>query len=79
MKEYTVNVSELKCFGQVSDIIGKAQAEIELSKVLSVFKECNFQDEKCVSESFVWLDTPQGYLFWVDIENGVNPYDRKED
>ena len=35
-----IKVSELKCFGQVSDIIGKAQAEIELFKVLSVAEEC---------------------------------------
>ena len=75
-----IKVSELKCFDQVSNVIGKARAEIELFKVLSVSKEGNFiNDAKCVSESFIWDYTPQGYLFWDDICSGLNPYGRKED
>jgi hypothetical protein len=70
-----IKVSELKCFGQVSDIIGKAQAEIELFKVLSVSKECVFEDDNELIDSFVWGETPQGDQFWDDIDEGINPYD----
>ncbi|AGN51434.1 hypothetical protein VPJG_00070 [Vibrio phage jenny 12G5] len=70
-----IKVSELKCFGQVSDIIGKAQAEIELFKVMSVAKECFFEDGTCISASFLWDSTPQGSKFWDDIDEGINPYD----
>lgn len=69
-----IKVSELKCFGEVSDIIGKAQAEIELFKVLSVAEHCSFDDEILI-DSFVWADTPQGEQFWDDIDDGINPYD----
>ena len=70
-----IKVSELKCFGQVSDIIGKAQAEIELFKVLSVAEECDFEDDKALIDAFVWGNTPQGDQFWDDIDEGINPYD----
>lgn len=69
-----IKVSELKCFGEVSDIIGKAQAEIELFKVLSVAEHCSFDDEILI-DSFVWDNTPQGEQFWDDIDDGINPYD----
>ncbi|AUR85706.1 hypothetical protein NVP1079O_62 [Vibrio phage 1.079.O._10N.286.45.E9] len=68
-------VSELKCFGQVADVIGKAQAEIELFKVVGIGEGCNFGDEKYINGAFYWDKTPQGFDFWLDISNGFNPYD----
>ncbi|AUS02156.1 hypothetical protein NVP2095A_75 [Vibrio phage 2.095.A._10N.286.46.E10] len=70
-----IKVSELKCFGQVSDIIGKSQAEIELFKVLSVAEECDFEDDKALVDAFVWGETPQGHRFWNSIHGEINPYD----
>ena len=70
-----IKVSELKCFGQVSDIIGKAQAEIELFKVLSVAEECEFEDEESLIDSFVWGRSPQGDRFWDSIDDEINHYD----
>ena len=70
-----IKVSELKCFGQVSDIIGKAQAEIELFNVLSVAKECKLDNKNELIDSFVWRLTPQGHIFWRTIDEGINPYD----
>ena len=70
-----IKVSQLKCFGQVADVIGKARAETELFKAVSVSKKYSGE---CISEAFVWARTPQGYQFWMDIYNGINPYDRKE-
>ncbi len=69
-----IKVSQLKCFGQVADIIGKAQAEIELFKVVSSGSS-NFFNHGGVSESFSWHKTPQGIMFWSDIHEGINPYD----
>ncbi|CAL9954941.1 hypothetical protein VPHK165_0006 [Vibrio phage K165] len=70
-----IKVSDLECFGEVSDVIGKAQAEIELFKVLSVAKECGFDDSESLSVAFLWDLTPQGCQFWDDIYDGINPYD----
>ena len=70
-----IKVSELKCFGQVSDIIGRAQAEIDLFKVLELAEDCSFDDFESINDAFEWDDTPQGFDFWLDIEDGINPYD----
>lgn len=70
-----IKVSELKCFGRVSDIIGKEQAEIELFKVLSASKECCFEDDGCLIVAFYWDCTPQGGEFWNCIDEGISPYD----
>ena len=74
-----IKVSDLKCFTQVANVIGKAKAQIELFKVLSVSKKCNFTEDECISKAFTWWDTPQGPGFWMDINKGINPYDRKKD
>ena len=71
-----IKVSELKCFGQVSDIIGKARAEIELFKVVTN-GECNFFNKEGVFDSFYWNKTIQGHMFWSDIHDGINPYDNR--
>ena len=73
-----IKVSDLKCFTQVANVIGKAKAQIELFKVLSVSKNCTFTNQPCVREAFSWSDTPQGGLFWTDVDKGINPYDKKE-
>ena len=70
-----IKVSELKCFGQVSDIIGKAQAEVELFKVVGAGNECRFEDYPELDGAFVFDDTPQGCDFWFDVMDGINPYD----
>ncbi|AUR81964.1 hypothetical protein NVP1016O_84 [Vibrio phage 1.016.O._10N.286.46.A11] len=70
-----IKVSKLKCFGQVADIIGKAQAEIELFKVISVGDECGFEDYPVFDGAFIFNDTPQGSDFWHSIQDGINPYD----
>ena len=71
-----IKVSELKCFGQVADVIGKANAQIELFKVVALSRRCQFLDDECVSVAFVWTSTPQGSRFWDDIDEGINPYDK---
>ncbi|CAH9016893.1 conserved hypothetical protein [Vibrio phage 242E40-1] len=70
-----IKVSELKCFGQVAGVIGKAQAEIELFKVVSVGSKCGFNDFDELDVSFIFDDTPQGYDFWDNVVYGINPYD----
>ena len=70
-----IKVSELKCLGQVADIIGKAQAEIELLKVVGVGDKCDFDDYPELDGAFVFDDTPQGSDFWFDVMDGINPYD----
>jgi len=71
-----IKVSELKCFGQVADVIGNARAEIELFKVASVSRKCSFSDAGRVTHAFIWENTPQGLWFWLAIDEGVNPYDK---
>ena len=70
-----IKVSELKCFGQVSDIIGKAQAEIELFKVVTCGGDCDFEDYPEIDGAFVFDKSPQGSGFWFDVMDGINPYE----
>lgn len=70
-----IKVSELKCFNSVADIIGKAQAEIELFKVVCNGERCHFDDYPDVDGAFVFDKSPQGCEFWFDVTDGINPYD----
>ena len=67
-----IKVSDLKCFDQVADVIGKAKAQVELFKALS--KECHFTDEERLIDAFIWMRAPQGSRFWREIYEGTDPY-----
>ena len=68
-----VKVSELKCFGEVSKILGDKVAKSELFKAVN--SSCKFRDYSYIKLAFYWSNTPQGFDFWHDISNGINPYD----
>lgn len=68
------HVTNLKCFDQVAAVIGPAQAQIELFRVVNRYVECCFEDNSDVFGSFAWCNTPQGGWFWYKIDKGVNPY-----
>ena len=70
-----IKVSELECFSEISSVIGKAQAEIELFKVVSAGNECQFEDYPDFDGAFIFDYTPQGSDFWHSIQDGINPYD----
>ena len=75
MKNKPANhITNLKCFDQVAAVIGPAQAQIELFKVVSCGEEVGFSDGDYVLNSFTWCRTPQGFNFWCDVTDGVNPY-----
>ena len=68
------HITNLKCFDQVAAVIGPAQAQIELFRVVNYGEEVIFSDGDSVLNSFTWRHTPQGSDFWGDIDDGENPY-----
>lgn len=72
------HVKDLKCFNQVSDVIGKSRAQIELFKVVNNPKLDWFHDKNSVASCFSWRESPQGGVFWSNIEGGINPYETEE-
>ncbi len=69
------NVKDLKCFGQVAAVIGEARAKLELFKVVNSWSELWLSPEE-FGNLYWWEKTPQGVDFWLDIKEGVNPYDK---
>jgi hypothetical protein len=67
-----VKIEDLKVFPAVAAVIGEVRAKAELFKLQGV--ECDFDDWVDLDEAFYWYKTPQGYDFWSDIDDGVNPY-----
>ena len=60
----TKGIKNLKCFNQVSSVIGEKQAVIELRKVLLC--HCGFENYY-LGRAFYWDRTPQGFQFWISI------------
>ncbi len=67
----TIN-KESRCFLQVARVLGEDLAEKELTKVA---EECPHSLHKALTldQSFTWEDSPQGWSFWVAINNGDWP------
>lgn len=74
-------IENLKCFKQVADVIGVANAKRELFKV-ACCKDCHFGRFKFthtnLSKAFKWSGSPQDFVFWNQINAGINPYKEGE-
>jgi hypothetical protein len=70
-----IKVKNLKCFPQVAAVIGEVRAEQELLKVAHC-KDCHddYTDHHDIEYSFTWKTSPQGYDFWSNIYDEINPY-----
>lgn len=67
---------DLACFERVASVIGEEKAEQELAVVISCKDECNLKSNyPDVLAAFEWEETPQGDIFWHDINKGRNPYE----
>ena len=56
-----VKVSELKCFGAVSGILGDKAAKVELFKAVN--SSCKFRDYSCIQLAFYWSTHPKVLIF----------------
>ncbi|AGH32144.1 hypothetical protein VPHG_00077 [Vibrio phage 11895-B1] len=72
-----INVETMTCFQQVSDVIGKEKAKVELQKAIEGYEEDleNVEVDKELISALYWEATPQGHDFWSDIDSGINPYE----
>ena len=68
------HITNLKCFPQVAAVIGNANAQLELFKVVHSKETC--YDSCNIGLSFIWDKSPQGFGFWCSIAEGINPYDQ---
>jgi hypothetical protein len=67
--------NQLKCYPQVSAVIGEALADYELQRVIDCDK-CHVNiDRETVGAAFAWRGSPQTGDFWKLIDRGQNPYD----
>lgn len=67
-----VKIEDLKVFPTVAAVIGEPRAKAELFKL----QGCDLwlTDCECLYLAFPWNITSQGYSFWKNIFDGVNPY-----
>lgn len=68
-----VKVSEFKCLNEVVNVLGLVRAQVELFKAVNLIRHVNGDAE--LIDAFYWGDSPQGFVFWDCINNGINPYD----
>lgn len=68
------HITTLGCFDEVAKVIGNVRAQRELWKVVhwGYFKQLLLK--RGLLYTFYWNDTPQGYKFWHQINQGINPY-----
>jgi hypothetical protein len=79
-----IKVEDMACFKQVAKVIGVANARKELERVVdSLDIDCfsmensdELLNSTTVGCAFCWDDAPQRYTFWLDIEDGINPYNQ---
>jgi hypothetical protein len=75
------HIKELGCYKQVANIIGEANAQKELWKVVHCKEvlelvgndHCDWENE--LNCCFTWEATPQGFTFWSLIDDWINPYE----
>lgn len=70
-----VKVSELKCLNEVVNVLGLARAQVELFKAVNLIRCVDVDGDAKLIDSFDWGDSPQGFVFWECINNGISPYD----
>jgi len=74
------HVKDIPCFKEVSEVIGRGNANIELFKVVThkdftpISYVFNIEDSPLIA-AFEWDNTPQGWDFWCCINEGINPYE----
>ncbi len=76
MKQNKPHIKELGCYRQVADVIGEANAQKELWRVVHCKEVLNGAWENELEACFTWGATPQGDDFWMCIEEGINPYEQ---
>ncbi|AUR98222.1 hypothetical protein NVP1248O_08 [Vibrio phage 1.248.O._10N.261.54.F1] len=70
-----VKVSELKCLSEVVNVLGLVRAQVELFKAVNLTRHVDVDSDAKLIDAFYWGDSPQGFVFWDCINNGINPYD----
>ena len=65
--------SQLKCYPQVSAVIGEALADYELQRVIDC--DVTVYNKSRVAESFEFSKSPQGHVFWRLVGGSQNPYE----
>ena len=72
MNREKLHPTDLACFGEVAKVIGYDSAVIELQRVID--SNCRLDmDKSIVVRAFDWGFTPQGRVFWNDIDDGYIP------
>lgn len=76
-----IKVENMSCFEQVAKVIGVVNAKKELFIALRDYKSTNFKVDLCAKliDAFDWIETPQGEDFWNMIDDGINPYENKDE
>lgn len=64
----------LGCFQEVADVIGEANAVVELQKVIDCSEDTVWEEsDQGLVECFIWKTSPQGDDFWFEICQGNVP------
>lgn len=71
MNKPSNHITNLKCFEQVASVIGRGKAQLELFKA----RKAIINPSGVLIDCMGWGDTPQGFDFWNDIDDGINPYE----
>lgn len=74
-----IKIEDTLMFKQVAKVIGERQAKIELFKTSKSWDEVDLEDISAgenLSDCFSWGGSVQGYDFWDNIDDGINPYEK---
>lgn len=74
-----IKIEDTEVFKQVAKVIGKNRARIELFKVSKGWDGVDLEDisaGKNLFDCFSWGGSVQGYDFWDNIDEGINPYEK---
>lgn len=73
-----IKIEDTEVFKQVAKVIGEKQAKIELFKTSKSWEEANLASIYSgadLMDCFIWSKSVQGYDFWNNIDDGINPYE----
>ena len=65
-----IRIKSTPLFKQVAAVIGEEGAQVELAEVAH---STSVEFNKSLYKSFYWTNSPQGGVFWQDVNKGVNP------